>query len=76
MFTNNGENMKNKLKIGQKVILNCKSFVPVSCLDNQGWFAVEGIITGFTAKRIKAKNFVRNTEGLYAPHNVKILEKI
>jgi len=63
--------MKNKFKIGQKVILNCKSFVPANCLDEQGWFSVEGVITGFTAKRIKAKNLVRDTEGLYAPHNVR-----
>lgn len=63
--------MKDKFKIGEKVILNCKSFVPSECLDDAGWFPVDGIITGFTKKRIRAKNFVRETEGLYAPHNVK-----
>mgnify|MGYP003114708036 CR=1 FL=1 len=67
--------MTKKFKVGQKVILNCKSFVPKNTLDDDGWFPVEGTITGFTEKRIKAINQVRDTEGLYKPENVKELNK-
>jgi hypothetical protein len=63
-----------KFKIGQKVILNCKSFVSKKHLDDNGWFEVTGTITGFTNKRIKAINDVRDTEGLYKPENVKYIE--
>lgn len=62
---------KTEFQIGQKVILNCKNFVSKSNLDNEGWFCVYGTITGFTKKRIKAVNDLRETEGLYKPENVK-----
>ena len=65
--------MTKKFKVGQKVILNCKSFVPKNTLDDDGWFSVEGTITGFTEKRIKTQS--RDTEGLYKPENVKELNK-
>jgi len=67
---------KQNYKIGQKVLLNCKNFVSPSNLDDDGWFAVYGTITGFTKKRIKAINDVRNTEGYYSPKNVRSLDDI
>tara|TARA_Y100000114_G_scaffold156406_1_gene183517 strand:- start:2903 stop:3193 length:291 start_codon:yes stop_codon:yes gene_type:complete len=67
--------INKKLKIGQKVILNCKNFVSQSNLDDDGWFAVYGVITGFTKKRIKAVNELRNTEGFYKPENVRGINK-
>ena len=63
----------NKFKIDQRVWLNCKSFVPKNHLYENGWFGVSGTITGFTEKRIKAINDVRNTEGFYKLENVKEL---
>jgi len=58
-------------KIGQKVLLNCKSFVSPSNLNDDGWFPVYGTVTGFTKKRIKAINEMRDTEGYYSPDNVR-----
>ena len=65
---------KYQYKIGEEVIINCKNFVPSNCLDSNGWFAVKGVITGFTAKRIKVRNFVRETESFYSPNNVRRLK--
>ena len=50
------------MKIGQAVW--------VKCAGSDAW--VSGVITGFTAKRIRVLNEVRGIEGLYAPQNVEI----
>jgi exoribonuclease II len=70
---NKKESNMEKFKIGQKVILNCKNFVAKKHLDDDGWFGVYGTITGFTNKRIKAVNDLRETEGFYKPENVQII---
>jgi len=44
-------------------------------LDEDGWFAVTGTITAITAKRIRAVNDLRGTEGLYSFDNVKPMEQ-
>ena len=61
----------SKYQIGQKVILNCKNMTSSKYLDEDGWFAVTGTITAITAKRIRAVNDLRGTEGLYSLDNVK-----
>lgn len=65
---------KHGFKVGQRVTLNCKNFVPNTSLDDDGWFPVSGTVTGFTNKRIKAVNDVRETEGLYKFENVRKLK--
>lgn len=65
----------SKYQIGQKVILNCKNLTSTKYLDNDGWFAVTGTITAITAKRIRAVNDLRGTEGLYSFDNVKPMEQ-
>tara|TARA_R100000734_G_C3304285_1_gene94808 strand:+ start:1085 stop:1294 length:210 start_codon:yes stop_codon:yes gene_type:complete len=66
---------KAKYQIGQKVILNCKNMTSARYLDDNGWFAVTGTITDITAKRIRAVNDLRGTEGLYSFDNVKPMEQ-
>ncbi len=65
----------SKYQIGQKVILNCKNMTLSRYLDEDGWFAVTGTITAITAKRIRAVNDFRGTEGLYSFDNVKPMEQ-
>ena len=65
----------SKYQIGQKVILNCKNMTLSRYLDEDGWFAVTGTITAITAKRIRAVNDLRGTEGLYSLDNVKPMEQ-
>ena len=65
----------SKYQIGQKVILNCKNMTSSTYLDEDGWFAVTGTITAITAKRIRAVNDLRGTEGLYSLNNVKPMEQ-
>ena len=65
----------SKYQIGQKVILNCKNMTLSRYLDEDGWFAVTGTITAITAKRIRAVNDLRGTEGLYSYDNVKPMEQ-
>ena len=65
----------SKYQIGQKVILNCKNMTLSRYLDEDGWFAVTGTITAITAKRIRAVNDLRGTEGLYSLNNVKPMEQ-
>lgn len=57
-------NTAKNLEIGQSVWINMSSFA-----DDEMW--VSGKVLGFTAKRIKCFNDVRQTQGFYAPHKVK-----
>lgn len=58
-------------KIGQQVLVDMKSVMPASTLDEDGRFLVEGVIVGLTKKRIKVDNLARGI-GVYKPENIYV----